>query len=97
MFTRSPALALARLRCDAWRAINLLVGSVADPFRISETKRTVDKVALLSQDKGCAIWLQEQELKDSGLKQGGVLTPASALGMVLAKRLQNAGVSFAVQ
>ena len=34
------------------------------------------------------IWLyQEEELKEAGLLQAGVLTPASAMGMVLVKRL----------
>lgn len=41
--------------------------------------------------------VQEDELKDSPVKHGGVLTPASAMGMVLVRRLQNAGVSFTVQ
>lgn len=41
--------------------------------------------------------VQEDELKDSRVKHGGVLTPATAMGMVLVKRLQNSGVSFSVQ
>ncbi len=41
--------------------------------------------------------MQEDELKDSGLKQGGVLTPATAMGMVLVRRIQKAGVSFDLQ
>ena len=42
--------------------------------------------------------VQEDELKQAGLKQGGVLTPASALGLVLIKRLQNLGiVSFKIR
>ena len=40
---------------------------------------------------------QEEELKEAGLKQGGILTPASAMGMVLVPRLQKAGVSFNLQ
>ena len=41
--------------------------------------------------------VQEDELEKSPVKRGGVLTPASAMGMVLARRLQKAGVSFSVQ
>ena len=41
--------------------------------------------------------VQEDELKDSPVKHGGVLTPASAMGMVLVRRLQNSGMSFSVQ
>ncbi len=41
--------------------------------------------------------VQEDELKESGLKQGGVLTPATAMGMVLVRRIQKAGVSFELQ
>ena len=42
--------------------------------------------------------VQEDELKQAGLKQGGVLTPASALGLVFIKRLQKLGiVSFKIR
>ena len=41
--------------------------------------------------------VQEDELKDLGLKQGGVLTPATAMGMVLVRRIQKSGVSFDLQ
>ena len=41
--------------------------------------------------------VQEDELKESGLKQGGVLTPATAMGMVLVRRIQKSGVSFDLQ
>ena len=41
--------------------------------------------------------IQEEELKESNLKQGGILTPASAMGMVLVPRLERAGVSFSIQ
>lgn len=40
---------------------------------------------------------QEDELKDAPVKHGGVLTPASAMGMLLVRRLQDSGVSFTVQ
>ena len=41
--------------------------------------------------------LQEDELKDAPVKHGGVLTPASAMGMVLVRRLQDSCMSFRVQ
>lgn len=55
-----------------------------------ETSRLVVESAL-------CLALQEDELKNSGLKQGGVLTPASAMGMTLVRRLQKAGTSFELQ
>lgn len=60
----------------------------------------------LRAPKGCDMpWrlsymsaVQEDELKQAGLKQGGVLTPASALGLVFIKRLQKLGiVSFKIR
>lgn len=40
--------------------------------------------------------LQDKELKKRGLMQGGVLTPASAMGSVLIERLQAAGTEFEI-
>ena len=40
--------------------------------------------------------VQEDELKKAGKLQGGVLTPASAMGMILVERLNKAGMSFHV-
>ncbi|DBA91626.1 TPA: hypothetical protein ACH3X1_003234 [Trebouxia sp. C0004] len=48
-------------------------------------------------ESALCLALQEDELKASGLKQGGVLTPATAMGMVLVRRIQKAGVSFDLQ
>ena len=41
--------------------------------------------------------LKEDELKEAGLKEGGVLTPATAMGMPLLHRLRKAGISFDIQ
>ena len=40
--------------------------------------------------------MQEQDLKEAGCLQGGVLTPASALGTVLLKRLSQHDIFFSV-
>lgn len=40
--------------------------------------------------------MQEDELKETGKLQGGVLTPASAMGMTLVDRLNKAGMEFRV-
>lgn len=40
---------------------------------------------------------QEEDLKKAGKLQGGVLTPASAMGMLLVDRLNNAGLIFKVE
>ncbi len=41
-------------------------------------------------------YLQEDELKKANKLQGGVLTPASAMGMILVERLNKAGMEFRV-
>ncbi len=40
---------------------------------------------------------QEEELKKAGKLQGGVLTPASAMGMLLIDRLNAAGMTFKIE
>ena len=40
---------------------------------------------------------QEEDLKRAGYLQGGVLTPASAMGSLLIDRLRNAGLKFEVE
>jgi short subunit dehydrogenase-like uncharacterized protein len=40
--------------------------------------------------------MQEEELKQAGMLQGGVLTPASAMGCLLIDRLNNAGMVFKI-
>ena len=40
--------------------------------------------------------MQEEELKRAGMLQGGVLTPASAMGSLLIDRLNNAGMVFKI-
>ena len=40
--------------------------------------------------------MQEEELKQAGMLQGGVLTPASAMGGLLIERLNKAGMVFKI-
>ena len=40
---------------------------------------------------------QEKELEKAGYLSGGVLTPASSMGMLLAARLNNAGIDVKIQ
>ena len=48
-------------------------------------------------EAGLCLALQDDELKDSSYKQGGVLTPGSAMGMILAERIQKAMDTFKLQ
>ena len=48
-------------------------------------------------EAGLCLALQDDELKDSTYKQGGVLTPGSAMGMILAERIQKAMNTFKLQ
>ena len=41
--------------------------------------------------------MQEDELHKAGKLQGGVLTPASAMGMILVDRLNKAGMDFRIE
>ena len=54
-----------------------------------DTSRIVLEAAL-------CLALQGAELKEKGCLQGGVLTPASAMGTVLIKRLKDAGIKFEI-
>ena len=47
--------------------------------------------------RGCCVPKQEEELKKAGKLQGGVLTPASAMGMLLIDRLNAAGMTFKIE
>jgi short subunit dehydrogenase-like uncharacterized protein len=47
-------------------------------------------------EAGLCLVLQEQQLKEAGCAAGGVLTPATAMGMVLVERLRAAGLTFEV-
>ena len=47
-------------------------------------------------EAGLCLALQGDQLREAGLLQGGVLTPASALGSVLIERLRNAGLTWNV-
>ena len=43
------------------------------------------------------LLLQEKDLEAQGYCKGGILTPASAVGMVAVERLRNAGFIFKVE
>lgn len=47
----------------------------------------------------CALCMavEPEALTKAGMMRGGVLTPATAMGPVLLNRLQNAGVTIALQ
>lgn len=47
-------------------------------------------------EAGLCLVLQEQQLKEAGCAAGGVLTPATAMGMVLVDRLRAAGFTFEI-
>ena len=43
-------------------------------------------------EAGLCLALQQEEMRAAGLPEGGVLTPAIAMGMVLVERLRGAGL-----
>lgn len=47
-------------------------------------------------ESALCLALQGAELKEKGLMQGGVLTPACSMGNVLTKRLRDAGITFEI-
>jgi short subunit dehydrogenase-like uncharacterized protein len=47
-------------------------------------------------EAGLCLALDTSKLEAAGLPKGGVLTPASAMGLVLADRLRAAGITFDV-
>ncbi|KAK9914994.1 hypothetical protein WJX75_003449 [Coccomyxa subellipsoidea] len=55
------------------------------------------ETARMLLESGLCLALQEEELKKAGKLQGGVLTPASAMGMLLIDRLNNAGMTFQIE
>jgi short subunit dehydrogenase-like uncharacterized protein len=48
-------------------------------------------------ESGLCLALQSAELKQAGMLQGGVLTPATAMGPLLIDRLREAGFTFRVR
>ncbi|KAK9829744.1 hypothetical protein WJX72_007630 [[Myrmecia] bisecta] len=48
-------------------------------------------------EAGLCLARQEAQLRNSGMLQGGVLTPGTAMGMTLVERLRNAGMTFSVR
>lgn len=47
-------------------------------------------------EAGLCLVEDAEKLKEAGYAGGGVLTPATAMGTVLIKRLQAAGIKFEV-
>jgi short subunit dehydrogenase-like uncharacterized protein len=47
-------------------------------------------------EAGLCLVLQQEQLQKAGCAKGGVLTPATAMGMVLVERLRAAGLTFEV-
>ena len=47
-------------------------------------------------EAGLCLALQQEQLQQAGYAKGGVLTPATAMGMVLVERLRAAGLTFEV-
>lgn len=47
-------------------------------------------------EAGLCLVEDSEKLKEAGYAAGGVLTPATAMGTVLIKRLQAAGIKFEV-
>jgi hypothetical protein len=50
----------------------------------------------IALEAGLCLALQGEELKEKGMLQGGVLTPASAMGSVLIERLRAANIQFQI-
>jgi hypothetical protein len=53
--------------------------------------------ARIALEAGLALALQEDDLRKEGLRRGGVLTPASGLGLVLVERLRRSGFAAIVR
>lgn len=70
------------------RILQAVVSGRRDPGYL-ETGRMALEAAL-------CLALQGEELKDRGMMQGGVLTPATAMGGVLTKRLRAANIRFEI-
>jgi hypothetical protein len=68
--------------------VQAVVAGNRDPGYL-ETSRMVLEAAL-------CLALQGAELKEKGMMQGGVLTPACSMGSVLTKRLRDADITFEI-
>lgn len=79
----------AQTRESPSRTILASVTSDSDPGYLSTSRMVAEA--------GLCLATQEDELKQANLLQGGILTPASAMGLVLVKRLQAAGFGFNVE
>ncbi|EIE26941.1 saccharopine dehydrogenase [Coccomyxa subellipsoidea C-169] len=65
------------------------LGGHRDPGYWETSRMLLESALCLAQ--------QEEELKKAGKLQGGVLTPASAMGMLLIDRLNKAGMTFKIE
>ena len=54
------------------------------------------ETASMALEAALCLATQGRELEEQGLMQAGVLTPATALGSVLIKRLRDAGITFEI-
>jgi short subunit dehydrogenase-like uncharacterized protein len=70
----------------------VVVAKCADPARDGGYWST----SRMLLEAGLCLALDAERLKQAGYQQGGVLTPASAMGLVLADRLRAAGITFDV-
>lgn len=68
----------------------MVVAKCSDPKRDGGYWGT----ARMLLESGLCLALDSQKLKEAGYLQGGVLTPATAMGLVLADRLRAAGITF---
>ncbi|KAK9801970.1 hypothetical protein WJX73_003727 [Symbiochloris irregularis] len=64
------------------------VGHDRDPGYLSTSRMCLEAAICLAT--------QEKELRAAGMLQGGILTPGSAMGLVLAERLKAAGLTFEI-
>ncbi|KIY97407.1 saccharopine dehydrogenase (NAD(+),L-glutamate-forming) [Monoraphidium neglectum] len=70
----------------------VVVAKCSDPHRDGGYWST----ARMLLESGLCLALDSDKLKEAGQLQGGVLTPATAMGLVLAGRLREAGITFDV-
>lgn len=68
----------------------MVVAKCADPSRDGGYWGT----SRMLLESGLCLALDGERLQQAGYPGGGVLTPASAMGLVLAERLRGAGITF---
>lgn len=77
-------------RCCTLLPRQVIEASVADPWRDPGYWGT----ARLVLEAGLCLALDAAACDAAGCHKGGVLTPASAMGLVLIERLRQAGITF---